>query len=32
MKWIDIEIKKLKSQINEQSVEDAKMGLYEIDS
>jgi hypothetical protein len=32
MKWIDIEIKKLKGKINEQSVEDAKKGLLDIAS
>jgi hypothetical protein len=32
MKWIDIQIKELKTKINEQSVEDAKMGLYDIAS
>jgi len=32
MKWIDIKIKELKTKINEQSVEDAKMGLYDIAS
>ena len=30
MKWIDIKIKDLKVKINEQSVEDAKEGLYDI--
>jgi hypothetical protein len=32
MKWIDIKIKDLKVKINEQSVEDAKEGLYDIAS
>ena len=32
MKWIDIEIKALKTQINDQSVEDAKNGLLDIAS
>ena len=32
MKWIDIKIKDLKVKINEQSVEDAKKGLYDIAS
>ena len=32
MKWIDIEIKDLKKQINEQSVDDAKKGLLDIAS
>jgi len=32
MKWIDIEIKDLKKQINEQSVDDAKKGLFDIAS
>ena len=32
MKWIDIEIKDLKKQINEQSVDDAKAGLLDIAS
>jgi hypothetical protein len=30
MKWIDIKIKDLKTKINDQSVEDAKLGLYDI--
>ena len=30
MKWIDIKIKDLKNKINDQSVEDAKLGLYDI--
>jgi len=29
MKWIDIKIKDLKTKINEQSVEDAKLNLYD---
>ncbi len=29
MKWIDIKIKNLKTKINDQSVEDAKVGLYD---
>ena len=32
MKWIDIKIKDLKTKINDQSVEDAKQGLYDIAS
>ena len=32
MKWIDIEIKELKTKINDQSVEDAKKGLLDIAS
>ena len=32
MKWIDIKIKNLRTKINEQSVEDAKEGLYDIAS
>ena len=32
MKWIDIKIKDLKVKINDQSVEDAKKGLYDIAS
>ena len=32
MKWIDIKIKDLKKQINDQSVEDAKKGLLDIAS
>ena len=32
MKWIDIKIKDLKNKINDQSVEDAKAGLYDIAS
>jgi len=32
MKWIDIKIKGLKTKINDQSVEDAKSGLYDIAS
>ena len=32
MKWIDIKIKDLKVKIAEQSVEDAKKGLYDIAS
>jgi len=32
MKWIDIKIKDLKKKINDQSVEDAKQGLYDIAS
>ena len=32
MKWIDIKIKDLKTKINDQSVEDAKAGLYDIAS
>ena len=29
MKWIDIKIKKLRTKINDQSVEDAKVGLLD---
>jgi len=29
MKWIDIKIKNLKTKINDQSVEDAKVGLLD---
>ena len=32
MKWIDIKIKDLKVKINDQSVEDAKIGLLDIAS
>ena len=32
MKWIDIKIKELRTKINDQSVEDAKAGLYDIAS
>jgi hypothetical protein len=32
MKWIDIKIKDLKVKIAEQSVEDAKNGLFDIAS
>ena len=32
MKWLDIKIKGLRTKINEQSVEDAKKGLYDIAS
>ena len=32
MKWIDIEIKDLRKKINDQSVEDAKLGLLDIAS
>ena len=32
MKWIDIKIKNLKTKINDQSVEDARSGLYDIAS
>ena len=32
MKWIDIKIKDLKKQINDQSVIDASAGLYDIAS
>ena len=32
MKWIDIKIKNLRTKINDQSVEDAKSGLYDIAS
>ncbi len=32
MKWIDIKIKDLRTKINDQSVEDAKEGLYDIAS
>ena len=32
MKWIDIKIKSLRTKINDQSVEDAKEGLYDIAS
>ena len=32
MKWIDIEIKDLRKKINDQSVEDAKIGLLDIAS
>lgn len=30
MKWIDIKLKDLRKKINDQSVEDAKKGLYNI--
>ena len=30
MKWIDIKLKDLRKKINDQSVEDAKKGLYDI--
>ena len=32
MKWIDIKIKDLKVKINDQSVEDAQTGLFDIAS
>ena len=32
MKWMDIKIKDLKKQIADQSVEDARKGLYDIAS
>jgi hypothetical protein len=32
MKWIDIKIKELRNKINDQSVEDAKKGLFDIAS
>jgi hypothetical protein len=32
MKWIDIKIKELRTKINDQSVEDAKKGLFDIAS
>jgi hypothetical protein len=32
MKWIDIKIKSLRKKINDQSVEDAKKGLFDIAS
>ena len=32
MKWMDIKIKDLRTKINDQSVEDAKKGLYDIAS
>jgi hypothetical protein len=32
MKWIDIEIKDLRKKINDQSVEDAQKGLFDIAS
>ena len=32
MKWIDIKLKDLKIKINDQSVEDAKIGLLDIAS
>jgi len=32
MKWIDIKIKDLKKKINDQSVEDARLGLLDIAS
>ena len=32
MKWIDIKIKNLRTAINNQSVEDAKKGLFDIAS
>ena len=32
MKWIDIKLKDLKVKINDQSVEDAKIGLLDIAS
>ena len=32
MKWIDIKIKNLRTKINDQSVEDAQKGLYDIAS
>jgi len=32
MKWMDIEIKELRTKINDQSVEDAKKGLLDIAS
>ena len=30
MKWIDIKLKDLRKKINDQSVEDARKGLYDI--
>ena len=30
MKWIDIKLKDLRNKINDQSVEDARKGLYDI--
>ena len=30
IKWIDIKLKDLRKKINDQSVEDAKKGLYDI--
>jgi hypothetical protein len=32
MKWIDIKLKDLRKKINDQSVEDAKEGLFDIAS
>ena len=32
MKWIDIKIKNLRNKINDQSVEDAQKGLFDIAS
>jgi hypothetical protein len=32
MKWIDIKIKDLRTKINDQSVEDAQKGLFDIAS
>ena len=32
MKWIDIKIKSLRTKINDQSVEDAQKGLFDIAS
>ena len=32
MKWMDIKIKDLRTKINDQSVEDARKGLYDIAS
>jgi hypothetical protein len=32
MKWIDIKLKDLKKKINDQSVEDAREGLFDIAS
>ncbi len=32
MKWIDIKIKNLRTKINDQSVEDAQKGLFDIAS
>ena len=32
MKWMDVKIKDLRTKINDQSVEDAKKGLYDIAS
>ena len=32
MKWIDIKIRNLRTKINDQSVEDAQKGLFDIAS